>query len=123
VSRSEVPKAPPETRAPGRALWASIITDYELEEHERALLIEAVRTVDALDQLDAAVRSEGAIVEGPSGSRANPALVEARAQRITLARLIAALRLPSGDVGDEKVSARPQRRSGVRGVYGVRRVS
>ena len=120
MSRSEVPKAPPETRAPGRALWASIITDYELEEHERALLIEAVRTVDALDLLDAAVRSEGAIVAGPQGIRAHPALVEARAQRVVLARLLAALRLPSGEAGDEKVSARPQRRSGARGVYGIR---
>ena len=120
MSRSEIPKAPPDARAPGRALWASVTTEYDLEEHERALLIEAVRTVDVLAELDAAVRSEGAIVEGPSGTRAHPALVEARAQRITLARLLAALRLPSGDAGDEKVSARPQRRSGARGVYGIR---
>ena len=120
MSRSEVPKAPPETRAPGRALWASITTDYDLEQHELALLIEAVRTVDALDLLDAAVRSEGAIVDSPQGSRANPALVEARAQRVVLARLLAALRLPCGEAGDAKLSARPQRRSGARGVYGIR---
>ena len=120
MSRSELPKAPPETRAPGRALWASVTAEYDLEQHECALLIEAVRTVDALAELDAAVRSEGAIVEGPSGSRANPALVEARQQRITLARVLAALRLPSGDAGDAKVTARPQRRSGARGVYGIR---
>ncbi len=120
MSRSEVPKAPPETRAPGRALWASITTDYDLDEHERVLLIEAVRTVDALDQLDAAVRRDGPLTEGPQGTRAHPALVEARQQRIALARLLAALRLPAGEAGDEKVSARPQRRSGARGVYGIR---
>jgi hypothetical protein len=101
-------------------LWASITTDYDLEQHELALLIEAVRTVDALDLLDAAVRSEGAIVDSPQGSRANPALVEARAQRVVLARLLAALRLPCGEAGDAKLSARPQRRSGARGVYGIR---
>ena len=120
MSRSELPKVPPETRAPGRALWASVTTEYDLEEHERALLIEAVRTVDVLAELDAAVRSEGAIVDSPQGSRANPALVEARAQRVVLARLLAALRLPCGEAGDAKLSARPQRRSGARGVYGIR---
>ena len=120
MSRSDVPKAPPQTRAPGRALWESITTEYDLEEHERVLLIEAVRTVDALDLLDAAVRRDGPVTETPQGTRAHPALVEARQQRIALARLLAALRLPSGDVGDEKLSARPQRRSGARGVYGIR---
>ena len=121
MSRSEIPTAPPETRAPGRALWASVTTDYDLEQHELALLIEAVRTVDALAELDAVVRSEGAIVAGgPSGTRAHPALVEARAQRVVLARLLAALRLPCGEAGDAKLSARPQRRSGARGVYGIR---
>ena len=120
MSRSDVPKPPPDARAPGRALWASIVMDYELEQHEQVLLIEAVRTVDSLDLLDAAVRRDGPLTEGPSGTRAHPALVECRAQRVTLARLLASLRLPSGDVGDEKVSARPQRRSGARGVYGIR---
>jgi len=120
VSRSDVPKPPPETRAPGRRLWESVVVDFSLDEHEMALLVEAVRTVDLLDQLDVAVRRDGVLVEGPSGIRAHPAAVEARQQRIALARLLAALRLPAGDVGDEKVSARPQRRSGARGVYGIR---
>ena len=120
MSRSDVPKAPPETRAPGRRLWESVTTDYDLDEHEVVLLIEAVRTVDMLDVLDVAVRRDGPLLEGPQGTRAHPAAVEARQQRIALARLLAALRLPSGDVGDAKVSARPQRRSGARGVYGIR---
>jgi len=100
-----------------------VVVDFSLDEHEMVLLIEAVRTVDLLDQLDVAVRRDGVLLEGPSGTRAHPAAVEARQQRIALARLLAALRLPSGDAGDEKVTARPQRRSGARGVYGVRRVS
>jgi hypothetical protein len=41
-------------------------------------------------------------------------LVEARQQRIALARLLAALRLPSGEEGEQ--DRRPQRRMGVRGV-------
>jgi len=97
-----------------------VVVDFSLDEHERVLLIEAVRTVDVLDLLDAAVRRDGPLLEGTQGTRAHPAAVEARQQRIALARLLAALRLPSGDVGDEKLSARPQRRSGARGVYGIR---
>ena len=120
MSRSDVPKAPPETRAPGRRLWESVVVDFSLDEHERVLLTEAVRTVDLLDLLDAAVRRDGPLLEGPQGTRAHPAAVEARQQRIALARLLAALRLPSGDVGDAKVTARPQHRSGARGVYGIR---
>lgn len=115
------PSAPAGTGPSGRTLWRSLLTDFELDEHELALLREAVRTVDRLDQLEAAV--DHVVVDGPQGMKAHPALVEARQQRIVLARILAALRLPSGD----EQEGRPQRRSGARGVYqpqthGLRRV-
>ena len=116
------PKAPSGIRAPGRRLWSSVVDVFDLEEHEMALLVEAVRTVDLLDQLDAEVRRDGPIVSSPQGGKAHPAAVEARQQRIALARLLAALRLPTGEEGDQRASARPQRRVGARGVYGVRGV-
>ncbi|MEO6471989.1 MAG: hypothetical protein ABIO14_09310 [Aeromicrobium sp.] len=103
----------------GKRLWKSVADEYELEEHESCLLVQAVRTVDALEKLDAQVRRDGPVVSGPQGERAHPALVEARQQRIALARLFAVLRLPSGDEGDLKPGSRPQRRSGVRGTYGI----
>jgi len=104
----------------GRALWASVVGEYELEEHERRLLIEACRTVDTLDDLSGIVAREGPMLAG----RAHPALVEARQLRIALARLTAALRLPAGDEGDQQQGARrPQRRVGARGVYRLRGVS
>jgi hypothetical protein len=103
-------------------LWCSVVADYELEEHELRLLHEAARTVDVLNDLDAAVRRDGPLVPSPQGLKAHPAAVEARQQRIALARLVAALRLPAGDEGDHQASARPQRRVGARGVYGVRAV-
>ena len=114
------PRKPNGLRAPGSRLWDSVLGDFDLEEHELALLVEAVRTVDLLDQLDAAVRRDGPLVEGPQGTKAHPAAVEARQQRIALARLLAALRLPQGDEGDEQAGARPQRRVGARGVYGIK---
>jgi len=122
TTENDAPKPPTGTGAAGRRLWLSVVTDYEMDEHELAVLVEATRTVDLLDELDAAVRSEGAIVDSPQGQKAHPAVVEARQQRVVLARLIAALRMPSGEAGDEQANARPRRR-GPRGVYGVRRVS
>jgi len=112
-------------RVAGKRLWRSILDDYELDEHERAMLLEACRSVDLLDQLDAAVRRDGAMVESPQGVKAHPAAVEARQQKIALARLLAALRLPAGAEGDaeQRQDRRPARRVGVRGVYGIRGTS
>ncbi len=93
--------------------------EFELEQHELVLLREAVRTVDVLDDLTARVAAEGAVVDSPQGTKAHPALVEARQQRITLARLLAALRLPAGEESEQGSDRGGQRRVGVRGVYGV----
>ena len=78
---TERPQAPPVgLKANGRGLWSSITDDYDLEEHERALLAQAARVVDLLDELDEVVRREGAMVTGPQGLIAHPAAKEARAQ-------------------------------------------
>ena len=110
----------PDTETPsglrwsGRRLWEATVADYELTEHEIGLLLQACRTVDALDQLQARLDADGPMVDSPQGLRAHPALPELRQQRIALARLFAALGLPTG-LGDD---AKQQRRS-VRGVYQI----
>ena len=104
----------------GRKLWTSIVDSFDLDEHELVLLRQAARTVDLLEELESEITSGGAMVESPQGWKANPAAVEARAQRITLARLLSVLRLPAGEAGDEPANARPRRRVGVRGTYGIR---
>lgn len=75
-------------------MWTAITTEYELAQHELAVLLEACRTVDALQALDDLVRSEGVTNTSPQGVRAHPALVEARQQRLTLAKLFASLQIP-----------------------------
>lgn len=108
--------APPKGAGPsGRALWREILSKYDLEQHELAMLREAVRTVDDLDALAATVAAEGIM----AGGRVHPALVESRQLRISLARLLGALRLPAGDEDDQAPGRRPQRRVGARGVYSV----
>ncbi len=112
--RSDEP--PEHLAAGGLRLWHSVVDLYDLDEHERALLVRAARCVDLCDRLDALVERDGPMLDG----RAHPAAVEARLQGITLARLLAGLRLPAGTVDDQQASARPQRRSGYRGTHALR---
>jgi hypothetical protein len=120
MADSQIPGPPKGTKVNGAKLWHDVVDRYELEQHELALLREMTRTVDLLDELHAIVQREGTIVDGPHGSRAHPAVVEARQARIALARLTAALRLPAGDeVLDPVKGRRPQRRVGIRGVYAM----
>jgi hypothetical protein len=111
---SDIPKAPAGTAEAGRRLWRAVLEGFELDEHELTLLRQAVATADLCEDLQAEVDRSGLLV----GGRTNAALVELRQQRILLARLIVALRVP---IGDAEEQGRTQRR-GVRGVYGLRSV-
>ncbi len=106
-------KVPAGLKASGAALWRSVVEDFDLSEHERAQLLQAARLTDTLDQLQAVLTTEGPTVPDPAtgASKPSPVLVELRQQRITLARLLGALRVPDAD------DRRPQRRTGARGVY------
>lgn len=112
----------PDTETPsglqwsGRKLWQATVADFELSEHETGLLLQACRTLDSLDVLQARLDADGTMLESPQGLRAHPALPELRQQRIALARLLAALGLPTGVEDDQQ--PKKQRRA-VRGVYGV----
>jgi hypothetical protein len=100
----------------GRQLWSSVLDEYDIEEHERLLLLEACRIADRLDRLAAESATEPLTTENFKGDEvANPKLVEARQQGIVFARLLASLRLPMGEVEGSLV--RPQRRGGARGTY------
>lgn len=113
-----VPTVPKGLHAAGRRLWRSVLEPFDLDEHERVLLLAACRTADLLDRL--AVEADGALtVTNRFGEVvAAPAVVEHRQQSQTLARLLASLRLPAGEQDDEV--GRPQRRGGARGAYGLR---
>ncbi len=112
------PRPPRGTGKAGAALWRAVLAAYELEQHELLLLREAVRTVNVLDDLTDRVAAEGAVVDSPQGTKAHPALVEARQQRLVLAGILAALRLPAGEESEEG-ERRPQRQMGVRGIYAL----
>lgn len=110
-----IPKPPTGLKRSGRALWTAVLTDYELDEHETATLLQACRITDHCDALQRLLEAEGIMSESSQGVRVHPALVELRQQGIALARLMAALRIPAGESDDGRTHARP----GVRGVYAV----
>lgn len=106
-------KIPAGLKDRGARLWSDVTSSLELETHEELLLLEACRTADLLDQL--AAQAEGApltVTNARGDEVAQPLHVEARQQRINLARILAALRIPDAE------DNRPQRRA-ARGAYGV----
>ncbi|WML61916.1 terminase [Rhodococcus sp. AH-ZY2] len=105
-------ECPPGLKEGGRRLWLSVTDEFELGQHELVVLIEACRTVDALAELEKIVTRDGVTNESPQGLRAHPALVEARQQRVTLAKLVASLRIPLDD--EQSAGRLPQQRVGVR---------
>jgi hypothetical protein len=127
MTESELPPPPEGTGPSGCRLWTDVLGKYELEQHETALLIEMVRTVDTLDELASIVELDGLMVPGQAGvPRVHPAVVESRQLRLALARLSASLRLPAGDEqeqGGKGNLRRPQRRGAARGTYGIRGVA
>lgn len=114
-------KRPPSgLKESGKRLWSSVLTDFELDEHELSLLRQACRVADTCDDLQVIVDADGPIVRGPDGGpRTHPAVVELRQQRIVLARLIVALRVPLGEDAESKTGAPRLQRRGIRGVYGA----
>ena len=102
---AKTPKAPSGLGTRGRAYWSHVMGEYELTESETHVLLEVCRTLDNLDRLAESIDREGAMVTGSKGQKVlNPAMTEARGQRLALHRLIAALRLP-----DDEGESIPQR--------------
>jgi hypothetical protein len=118
-----IPSPPEGTKTAGRRLWKSVLSDFELEEHEQVLLVQAVRVADLCEDLQAVVDQEGPLLSVDGLPRTHPAVIELRQQRLVLARLIVALRVPLGDEGQQHSSTkhgaqRLQRRS-TRGFYAI----
>ncbi|MET8506806.1 hypothetical protein ABZV60_19440 [Streptomyces sp. NPDC004787] len=103
----------------GTRLWESVAGEFDLDVHEQLLLLQACRTADLLDRLSREAGRGRLTVKNAKGEEVtNPVITEHRQQSLVLARLLASLRMPSGEEDE-----RPQRRGAARGSYGVRRVA
>lgn len=107
TSRARAPEFLAQSRR-GRRLWGRILARYELSDAEIVVLGEFCRCVDRIDALEAVAATDGMCVPGSTGQvRVHPAIGEARLQRVALAALAKALRLP-----DEPDLAEPERPGG-----------
>ncbi len=88
----------------GMRLWSGVLAEFELEDWQLILLVQACRCKDHADRL------------APLAATLDSAAMrEARLTALAMSRLLAALRLP-----DRTTGRRPQRRGGARGSYGRR---
>ncbi|WP_426979236.1 hypothetical protein ACQCSU_08135 [Pseudarthrobacter sp. O4] len=86
----------------GKAYYSQILADYELEESEKQILLEAARTLDEVDLLKAAVSEMGVTTKGSMGQTVvNPALAELRQARALFGRLVHQLDLPADEEEEE----------------------
>jgi hypothetical protein len=123
MTSATAPRAPKGLNPAGRRLWRAILSDFDLDEHELAVLVVACRAVDRLEDVAAALADAPLTTKNARGDLvAHPLLVEQRQQSITLTRLLASLRLPTGETEDGEL-IRPQRRGGARGTYGIRGIA
>jgi hypothetical protein len=102
--RTSVASSPPKPRTPanlsaaGRKLWRAMVNEFELEDHELALLEAACRQADDLAALEQLIRDDGMKVQGSTGQeRLHPAIAEARLARQSLDRLMARFKLPGAE--------------------------
>jgi hypothetical protein len=92
-------------RTSGKRLWQAVTSTFDLDPPEAALLEEACRTRDLLADLRLEIARNPAVIDSNQGVRVHPVIVEARQQRLVLAKLIAGLGLPRGLVDDEDSAA------------------
>lgn len=82
----------------GQALYDAVTAQFELDPDDYAVLGEAARTLDELDELHAAIGRDGITVEGSTGqTRVHPAYDAILRARQLFAKLMLQLDLPDGD--------------------------
>jgi hypothetical protein len=108
----EPPPVPDVLGEAGAALWGAMTGPggFVFSAHELRLLREACATVDVLELLERQVAADGPMIEGSKRQDVlHPAVAEGRAQRLTLARLLATLDLPDEDAVPSPMQLRGRR--------------
>src|SRR4051812_48638056 len=91
-------RAPKGLHPRARRFWSTVVDAYELDPSEAELLVEVVRLIGTLEDLQDALQEQGLVVHGSTGQlRPNPLLAELRTGRTVLSRLLAQLQLEDLD--------------------------
>jgi len=85
----------------GRALWRELHELLEFDTHETALVLEACRSVDTIDNLQAVIDADGYTTVGSMGQTVvHPAIAELRQQQQGLVRLLSSLNISAALEGE-----------------------
>ena len=96
-----VPRAPAGLGRHGRALWRSVVKDFDLTTVETEVLIMASHTLDRIAALEDELKGAPATVEGSQGQpRPNPLAAELRAETLLASKLVQQLGLPTDSDDD-----------------------
>lgn len=102
----KIPRPPAGSGRRGGAFWRRVLTPpdgWTLDVAETEVLTSVCVLMGRAEALTAAVQRDGDVIEGPSGPRVHPAVVELRQCSTALGRLLAQLQLPDDD-GEVMVS-------------------
>jgi hypothetical protein len=80
--------------SPGRALWKSIVSEFDIDNEpaKQRILFDACKTADVIDRLDKETAREPLTVKGSMGQKTiHPCLAQAQTARGLLAMLLARL--------------------------------
>ena len=86
TTRKRPPGAPAHLSDEAKGIWASVLKEYELEKRHAATLLVALEAFDRMREAQAAIRRDGAYVDGRWGLRAHPALATERDSRTAFLR-------------------------------------
>jgi hypothetical protein len=75
-------------KAPGRALRARVLEDYELTGAELAVLEQACMAADRIDEAQRQIATDGAVIAGRAGPRAHPSVLIERDSRAAMLRAL-----------------------------------
>lgn len=104
---TKTPPPPPHLKAPGKALWKAILSEYDVgDAHDLARLQVAAECADRGAEARDAIERDGAYTEGKFGLKAHPALAVEQAARILLLR---AIREMGVDVAEAQPTRPPTR--------------
>lgn len=101
---SEDDVSPPEGLAErGLAFWRELHDALEFDGKEAALLFEACRVLDLIDELASVLDGDGAMTVGSAGQPVvHPAVSEIRQLQQTFGRLMQLIRLPEDEAAADR---------------------
>jgi P27 family predicted phage terminase small subunit len=107
-AKNDIPRAPAGLGSSGKRFWKRIVEAYELEEHHLALLQQACKCLDDLDEAGKALQEQGRyFLDKYEQWKEHPAAGDARQLRGLFQRLVRELGLDLNDT-----ESRPPRYGG-----------